>query len=639
MTTAGPSAADARRETARARAGARRRPSLPERLYAARERKGVDLYRAERDTKIRARYLAALERGDYQELPGAVYTKGFLRNYALYLGPRPRRDPRPVAARARREARDAPPVISVPRPLAAPRQGLTFSPFIVVLALMTIGVLAFGAYLGVQLLRFAKPPTIAVTDPPTAVIEVDDAATSYTLRGVDHPGRRPSSIDDARPRPVQRDGRATGRWSADGRPAPRPQPVRRQRVDPDTGKHSEETIRIFITVPFLTDRGADARRSTNRRRARPSRTGRSRSRAGHERASRRGHRGLHAARRDRAGGRAPRRRAPPATPAPSPASIADDGTYSTPFELTAGHWAHHRHRDQRRGQDHVPDPQRHRGLPGRHRRRDRSRAAGPGSRSGSTARCPTMTGAAGRVYAPGKVLTFTAKDRSRSGPASPARPTSRSTASTSGTCPSWATPRRGCSRRPTSPSGPTGADRRWHVACQTEDARGDLAGRLQRRACARLASRWPPPNRARAGWSPMRSPRSPGSSGYFLGAVVSYSNDAKQRPPRASRRTLLETHGAVSAAGRARDGRGRARRGCGADLGVGGHRRGRARTAGRPQKPVGLVYVAVADGWRQRRPALPVDRRPRREHRGRARRPPSSLPARAGRAAAAVGGA
>ena len=60
--------------------------SLPERLYAARERKGVDLYRAERDTKIRARYLAALERGEYGELPGDVYTKGFLRNYALYLG-------------------------------------------------------------------------------------------------------------------------------------------------------------------------------------------------------------------------------------------------------------------------------------------------------------------------------------------------------------------------------------------------------------------------------------------------------------------------------------------------------------------------------------------------------------------------
>src|SRR5512132_3436859 len=77
-------------------------PSLPERLYAARERKGVDLYRAERDTKIRARYLGALERGDYKELPGAVYTKGFLRNYALYLG----LEPEEILTQWRRERGD-----------------------------------------------------------------------------------------------------------------------------------------------------------------------------------------------------------------------------------------------------------------------------------------------------------------------------------------------------------------------------------------------------------------------------------------------------------------------------------------------------------------------------------------------------
>ena len=108
-------------------------PSLPERLFAARERKGVDLYRAERDTKIRARYLAALERGDYRELPGAVYTKGFLRNYALYLG----LEPEEILAQWRRERGDngsPAPVIAVPRPLAAPRHGLTFSPGVVVAA-------------------------------------------------------------------------------------------------------------------------------------------------------------------------------------------------------------------------------------------------------------------------------------------------------------------------------------------------------------------------------------------------------------------------------------------------------------------------------------------------------------------------
>src|ERR1019366_10543781 len=101
-------------------------PSLPERLLTARERKGVDLYRAERDTKIRARYLAALERGDYRELPGAVYTKGFLRNYALYLG----LDPDEILLQWRRERGDGPssdPVLVVPRTVVTPRQGITIS--------------------------------------------------------------------------------------------------------------------------------------------------------------------------------------------------------------------------------------------------------------------------------------------------------------------------------------------------------------------------------------------------------------------------------------------------------------------------------------------------------------------------------
>src|SRR5258705_7829439 len=86
-------------ETAEGAAGANRPGPLSERLYAARERKGVDLYRAERDTKIRARYLGAIERGEYSELPGDVYTKGFLRNYALYLG----LDPDEVVGQWRRE--------------------------------------------------------------------------------------------------------------------------------------------------------------------------------------------------------------------------------------------------------------------------------------------------------------------------------------------------------------------------------------------------------------------------------------------------------------------------------------------------------------------------------------------------------
>ncbi len=75
---------------------------LGEVLRAARESKGVDLARVERETKIRVRYLSALEHGEYGELPGAVYTKGFLRNYGAVPGSRPGVPRRPLPARGGR---------------------------------------------------------------------------------------------------------------------------------------------------------------------------------------------------------------------------------------------------------------------------------------------------------------------------------------------------------------------------------------------------------------------------------------------------------------------------------------------------------------------------------------------------------
>jgi cytoskeleton protein RodZ len=55
-------------------------------LREARERRGLSFPQVEEDTKIRARYIRALEEEDFGVLPGATYTKGFLRAYADYLG-------------------------------------------------------------------------------------------------------------------------------------------------------------------------------------------------------------------------------------------------------------------------------------------------------------------------------------------------------------------------------------------------------------------------------------------------------------------------------------------------------------------------------------------------------------------------
>lgn len=58
-------------------------------LRNARVDRGWSLTQAEDVTKIRIRYLEALEEEAYHILPGATYAKGFLRTYAKHLGINP----------------------------------------------------------------------------------------------------------------------------------------------------------------------------------------------------------------------------------------------------------------------------------------------------------------------------------------------------------------------------------------------------------------------------------------------------------------------------------------------------------------------------------------------------------------------
>jgi cytoskeletal protein RodZ len=55
-------------------------------LRQAREQQGLTLAEIEHATRIRDRYLAALENEQFEALPGEAYAKGFLRQYADALG-------------------------------------------------------------------------------------------------------------------------------------------------------------------------------------------------------------------------------------------------------------------------------------------------------------------------------------------------------------------------------------------------------------------------------------------------------------------------------------------------------------------------------------------------------------------------
>ena len=55
-------------------------------LREARTRQGLDFPEVEHATKIRGKYLRALEEEAFDTLPAQTYVKGFLRSYADYLG-------------------------------------------------------------------------------------------------------------------------------------------------------------------------------------------------------------------------------------------------------------------------------------------------------------------------------------------------------------------------------------------------------------------------------------------------------------------------------------------------------------------------------------------------------------------------
>ena len=55
-------------------------------LREARMRARIDISEVEARTKIRAKYLRAIENEEWDLLPGPVYVKSFLRTYGDFLG-------------------------------------------------------------------------------------------------------------------------------------------------------------------------------------------------------------------------------------------------------------------------------------------------------------------------------------------------------------------------------------------------------------------------------------------------------------------------------------------------------------------------------------------------------------------------
>jgi cytoskeletal protein RodZ len=142
---------------------------LGERLRTARESQGISISQAAVETRILQRYLVALEDGDHQHLPGDVYARGFIRNYADYLG-LPAEE---LIELYRRERGMSEPIRVVPVTSAPREPGLMipsfFGVFFVVLVLIGASYLLLSTlnYVGQSAqTQVAIVPTSAPTPPP-----------------------------------------------------------------------------------------------------------------------------------------------------------------------------------------------------------------------------------------------------------------------------------------------------------------------------------------------------------------------------------------------------------------------------------------------------------------------------------------
>ncbi|MDE3129784.1 MAG: helix-turn-helix domain-containing protein [Acidobacteriota bacterium] len=129
-------------------------PDIGATLREARMRARIDISEVEVGTKIRAKYLRALENEEWDLLPGPIYVKSFLRTYGDYLGldsrllvdEFKRRYERPsdhevrvMASTARERDRRSAPSRRLSAALLTPRTVIVFALIVIVAALYVIG--------------------------------------------------------------------------------------------------------------------------------------------------------------------------------------------------------------------------------------------------------------------------------------------------------------------------------------------------------------------------------------------------------------------------------------------------------------------------------------------------------------------
>lgn len=151
-------------------------------LKEAREAKRLTFEQVETATKIRAKFLAGIEADDYGSLPSLSYAKGFVKNYAEYLGI----PTGTILAFFRRQTLEISKSAILPKGVAESlnRTWFQLTPGKFLIILFVGFVMLFLIYLGIQYRQLQNPPELVIDAPPENALV---AAKKVELLGATDP--------------------------------------------------------------------------------------------------------------------------------------------------------------------------------------------------------------------------------------------------------------------------------------------------------------------------------------------------------------------------------------------------------------------------------------------------------------------
>jgi len=140
-------------------------------LKEKRKEQKLELKQVSEVTKISVAYLAALEEGNYSIFQSEVYLKGFLKNYAKYLGINTEKALAMYRRENERKQNEA--TINMVSKVKPKNLAITFTPNRVIAGIAVLAILLIIVYLGSYVGKVLKKPDLALTSPIALTTEAE----------------------------------------------------------------------------------------------------------------------------------------------------------------------------------------------------------------------------------------------------------------------------------------------------------------------------------------------------------------------------------------------------------------------------------------------------------------------------------